>query len=233
MAVLEAVAAQQRQMKQMQESMNEMRIDLMRLQSKETATNDDTASIVIVEPPAGDKESADAKKVSPLAPKNQHAKKEAAPAPSTSSSQSGGNRLYSGAVQREPQAKTGSEGFQQQVKRPNKGTNSANGKSKKHASMGGTSDSGTLRAGPNTFQIQVTNVNSDLSDDDIKAYLSSKSVEPVKIEDKTSPGWETKRFLLTLPFDNFENVMSPEFWPKKIYFKRWFPAKAAKINPNV
>ena len=96
MVVLEAVAAQQRQMKQMQESMNEMRIDLMRLQSKETATNDDTASIVIVEPPAGDKESADAKKESPVAPKNQHTKKEAAPVPSTSSSQSGGTRLYSG-----------------------------------------------------------------------------------------------------------------------------------------
>ena len=229
MSVLEAVASQQRQMKQMQESMNEMRIDLMKLQAKESAASTEEVSVVASETMVRGKQGSDQKE--PLSHNEQknNVTKET-PAPSNEHSRS--NRLYSGAVQRPPQIPSNIEGFKPQVKRPNKGSSRDQGKSKKQTSKGGTSDSGSLRAGPSTFQVQITNVNSDLNDEDIKAYLTSKEVQASNIEDTTSPGWETKRFLLTFSYENFDKVMNVEFWPRKIYFKRWFPAKVKNSQIN-
>ena len=122
----------------------------------------------------------------------------------------------------------GDDGFQSKVKRPNKGINKGLGKDNmkpKQARVVGTGESALLRAGPQSFQLQITNVNSDLNEDNIKEYIQSKDVEIQGIEDKTSEGWQTKRFLITFDYNHYEKVMATEFWPKKIYYKRWFPAK--------
>lgn len=232
MTVLEAVAAQQRQMKQIQESMNEMRSDLIKLQTKDAAVIGKTASSVVANPSVKDgTDSRVEKGTLPL-----RGQRDAAPkvdqVPSTSRGKSTCDGLIFGSVQNQSKIQSSGEEYQHQVKRPNKGSLREHGKTKKQTSKGGTSESDTLLAGPSKFQVQITNVNSDLNVDDIKTYLRSKETQAVSIEDKTSPGWETKRYLLTFSYEQFDKVLSADFWPKKIYFKRWFPAIAAKANNN-
>ncbi len=118
-----------------------------------------------------------------------------------------------------------SEHFQPQVKRPNKRISRDKGPNKtvkaRPPRTGGTGDSILLIAGPQPFQVQITNVNSELEVDDIKKFIVNKEmgIEMINIEDKTSEGCQTKRFLLTFDYKHYEQVMSADFWPKKIYFR--------------
>ena len=219
MTVLETLATQQRQIKQMQESMNEMRVDLLQVQSKSSTVDVEVvATSTIAVEPAGSRETP--------TPPNQIDSPEVTLMPNIVSP--GVGRLYSGAVQHKPQSTSDKDTkFQSQLKRPNKGQNRDAKKptGNKQVKIGGTGESNALRAGPSNFQMQITNVNSELGDDDIRSYLSGHGVNASSIEDTSSDGWETKRFLLTLSMDDYEKVMKPEFWPKKIYFKRWYPAR--------
>ncbi len=97
-----------------------------------------------------------------------------------------------------------------------------------------TGDSVLLIAGPQTFQVQITKVNSELEADDIKEFFVNKEmgIEVINIEDKTSEGWQTKRFLLTFDYKHYEQVVSTDFWPKKIYFRQWFSARVKKNIEN-
>ncbi len=90
-----------------------------------------------------------------------------------------------------------------------------------------TSDSLNLTAGPETFQVQITNLNKELDADSIKEFIDNNKmgIEVSNIEDRTSDGWLTKRYLLTFEYKYYEQVMSNEFWPNLIYFRRWFPAR--------
>lgn len=138
----------------------------------------------------------------------------------------------------------GTENFQvmgpNNGKRPNKGVNKDNNKTpemgaknnRKVSRIGGTAEeSGILRAGPSNFQLQITNVSPTLSDEDISVYIEGKSanIKPLKIEDTTSEGWSTKRFLITFDYKYCDTIMSEDFWPRRIYFKRWFP-RAKMVN---
>ena len=136
-------------------------------------------------------------------------------------------KSFSRVLQQSQSGTNGEKDFQAQQKRPNKGSNKGSGKPfpRKQSSKGGTGESSGLRAGPSSFQLQITNINRELGEEDIKEYLKGKGVEASRIEDKSSEGWETKRFLLTLQYEHFDTIMKPEFWPSKIYFKRWFPVK--------
>ena len=118
-------------------------------------------------------------------------------------------------------------------RRPNKG----NGKPQKKrvTRTGGTAaEAGGLLAGPETFQVQITNVSPSLSQGDIATYVESKhhGLTASQIEDITSEGWNTKRFLLTFEFKHYDVVMAEDFWPRKIYFKRWFARKQSNNNNN-
>ena len=113
------------------------------------------------------------------------------------------------------------------VKRPNKGTGNSQVK-KKTPRTGGTAErSGLLAAGPETFQLQITNVSPSLNSDDIVRYVESKEedTKPRQVEDTTSEGWNTRRFLLTFDFKYYDRVMAQDFWPQQIYYKRWFTRK--------
>ncbi len=109
------------------------------------------------------------------------------------------------------------EHFQPQVKIPNKGIGRDKGPNKtvkaRPARTGVTGDSVLHIAGPQTFQVQITNVNSELEADDIKEFIVNKEmgIEVINIEDKTSKGWQAKRFLLTFDYKHYEQVMSADF----------------------
>ena len=103
---------------------------------------------------------------------------------------------------------------------------------------GSAETSDILVTGPSKFQVQITNVNEAASEDALREYIVNKddSIEVVSIEDTSSAGWETKRFMLTFKMVDYNKVMTEEFWPKKIYFKRWYPSRrkpaAAQTNDN-
>lgn len=123
-----------------------------------------------------------------------------------------------------------SGGFRASVKRPNKGSNKGLGASRtKPPRSSGTGDSDRLRAGPKAFQMQITNVGSDVNIEDIKEYIKSSndgSIEAQNVEDMTGEHWDTKRFVITFDYKHLNTVNEQGFWPKNIYFKRWFAPKA-------
>ena len=47
------------------------------------------------------------------------------------------------------------------------------------------------------------------------------------IQDASTEGWETKRFILTFKAEDKEKVFKGDFWPQRIYFKQWFMRKEA------
>ena len=117
-------------------------------------------------------------------------------------------------------------------RRPNKGQSRIAGNDRrpqKSKGIGGEAgQSDVLKAGPTQFQVQITNVNPSLSCEDIKSYICGKqgNVDVSNVADTSSPGWSTKRFLLTFAYEHMNDVLAKEFWPKNIYFKRWFAPKS-------
>ena len=115
-------------------------------------------------------------------------------------------------------------------KRPFKGSNpnnngqSAGNKPKQQHGKAGTAKSGTFKVGPQSFQMQLTNVHPDMDAEAIKEYIRERdpTIKATNIEDKSSDGWETKRYLLTFDAQFYEKVLCSDFWPNKIYYKQWF-----------
>ena len=92
---------------------------------------------------------------------------------------------------------------------------------------GSGNSSEVLKSGPQTLQVQITNVNPSLGEDQIKDYLKAKDdkVNVLDVTDESSAGWSTKRFVVTFDIAHLEKVLSDEFWPEDIYYKRWYPAR--------
>ena len=132
-------------------------------------------------------------------------------------------------AQKAKEASSEPNSFQFPAKRPNKGSNKGAGFSRTKAPrICGTSKTESFKAGPSTIQVQLTNVNSQTTSENIEDYIKSvkdSSVAAVKIEDKSSAGWDTKRYVVTFNYEHLDSVMSPDFWPEEIYIKRWFPAR--------
>ena len=101
-------------------------------------------------------------------------------------------------------------------------------KSRSQPSRGSANQSDVLAAGPTKFMVQITNVNPNTTDDDIKTYIQTQdaNIEPEEIKDTSSADFFTKRFLITFKSKDFETVMSNVFWPEKIYYKQWYPPRA-------
>ncbi|ELU12676.1 hypothetical protein CAPTEDRAFT_213213 [Capitella teleta] len=62
--------------------------------------------------------------------------------------------------------------------------------------------------------------------DGLKKYIKTKgkeqNIEDIKVEDLSSPEWETKRFAVTLSAEAQDVLMNTDFWPKGIQFGKWF-----------
>ena len=129
---------------------------------------------------------------------------------------------------------TGSNGH----KRPLKGGGRERLKQKGIAGTANKSDS--LKAGPEMVHVQLTNVHPDIDDETIKDYIKQKdaSIQVTDIKDTSSVGWDTKRFIVTCSSSAQETVLSPDFWPDKIYYKRWYMPRQkpmmdrSKTNPS-
>lgn len=89
---------------------------------------------------------------------------------------------------------------------------------------GAAEKSSCLTAGPQKFEMQITNVNPSINEESLKKYITDKdkAISPVCIKDMTSEGWETKRFVLTFCNQDLEKVMNEDFWPPGIFFRQWF-----------
>ena len=100
-------------------------------------------------------------------------------------------------------------------------------KNKQRGTQGTAGDSGGLRAGPERFKVQLTNVHPSITKDIIETFISDQddSIKTVDIEDTSSPGWETKRYIVTFEQSAFDTVMTSSFWPRKIYYRQWFTAR--------
>lgn len=96
--------------------------------------------------------------------------------------------------------------------------------------QGTASASTDLDSGPVRFRMQITNVKPHITAEKIQEYIKSKdaSLSDVVVEDRSSEGWDTKRFVLTFDKEAQETVMNPEFWPNGIYFNRWFNPRGYK-----
>ena len=82
--------------------------------------------------------------------------------------------------------------------------------------------------------MQLTNVHPDMDAESVTEYIKERdpSVTLTNIEDKSSEGWETKRYILTFDAQVFDKVMCPDFWPNKIYYKQWYPHKEKNKRPS-
>ena len=99
-----------------------------------------------------------------------------------------------------------------------------------------TSSKNALRGGADTFMVQVTNVNPAVDVGDIKQHIKDDQLNIVDndivVKDETTDGWPTKRFRITLPLKYFDDVMKPEFWPPKVYFRQFYPARGNGFEKN-
>jgi hypothetical protein len=113
-----------------------------------------------------------------------------------------------------------------------------NGRNRRQAprKAGAAGNSDILATGPNNFYVQITNVNDSADADTIKTYIRDKDggIDVVAVEDTSSPDWDTKRFKLTFKMADHDKVMAQDFWPQRIYFKRWYPVrrKAGDLASN-
>ena len=119
--------------------------------------------------------------------------------------------------------KTGdnTDGFVPAGPRPNR-------QRKLNKSAAGKADAGEeLKGGSDVFHMQITNVHQSITDEKIKAYVRNNDtyVQLQKIEDASSPEWETKRFILTFKAEDKETVLQEDFWPTKIFYRQWFIRK--------
>ena len=82
-----------------------------------------------------------------------------------------------------------------------------------------------LQSGPKSFKVVLTYVNPDTTTETLRQYIAAKGVQPLDVEDKSSPDWDTKRFIVKLGNTAYEKVMDPSFWPQRIVFDRWFDSR--------
>ena len=80
--------------------------------------------------------------------------------------------------------------------------------------------------------VQLTNVHPDTDIAAIRDYIKDKdaTLDPIEVKDTSSVGWQTKRFLVTFASVAEEKVLSSEFWPGKIYYKKWFAPRSRQSN---
>ena len=61
---------------------------------------------------------------------------------------------------------------------------------------------------------------------EIEQYIKAQEdIDPLEIEDTSSEQFYTKRFLITFKIQDYDKVMADTFWPDRIYFKQWYPAR--------
>lgn len=219
MSLMESLAVQQRQITQMQETMSSIRIDV----DKNRADIGTMSPNKRNEPSAMETEKEGDKSVIAVTDGDDT---------SIDTEQPSRDDTYAQAVGRQTLVAGGQ--FQNGKKRPDKGKDKGKFKGSRSEKVGGTAESSILTAGPKDFYVQITNVYNEIDEDNIKDYISGKAddITVLNVEDTTTEGWSTKRFLIRMEYKHMDRVMTPEFWPKNIYYKRWFPRRSRNTEVN-
>ncbi|ELU11882.1 hypothetical protein CAPTEDRAFT_192908 [Capitella teleta] len=93
---------------------------------------------------------------------------------------------------------------------------------KQKTSQGTADNSDQFLSGPKTVKVALTRAHPDSTVDGLKNYIKTKgkeqNIEDIKVEDRSSPEWKTKRFVVTLSAEAQDVVMNTDFWPKGIQF---------------
>ena len=93
----------------------------------------------------------------------------------------------------------------------------------------GAASGGRTFAGPDVFHVQLTNVHASVDEDALKDFINGKDgdFELKEIKDASSAGWDTKRFIVSFDIKNLETVLKEDFWPERIYYKRWYTPRGS------
>ena len=93
----------------------------------------------------------------------------------------------------------------------------------------GAASGGRTFAGPDVFHVQLTNVHASVDEDALKDFINGKDggIELKEIKDASSAGWDTKRFIVSFDIKNLETVLKEDFWPERIYYKRWYTPRGS------
>ena len=121
--------------------------------------------------------------------------------------------------------RSGEDGFKEVTYKKNKIPDRTGGR--RQVAKGSAAKSDVLSAGPTKFTVQLTNINPEKTADDIKLYVKSQNeeIELGDIQDTSSEGWQTKRFLATFDIKHYDEVMNDIFWPERIYYRIWYPER--------
>ena len=85
----------------------------------------------------------------------------------------------------------------------------------------GTNDnSDNLRSGPRSAWLYVGKLHRDSTDQELKAYVSSKGIDVWECELNSSRS-QLKSFRVCIPLEALEEVNAPEFWPRGIVVRRY------------
>lgn len=206
MSLFEIISKQEKMIQDLYSTTTGPRTDVMALQRKETRSYASTAAAMI---PGGQGHGA----VSTVRKVPFHAMQQ----PSTSQN----NDSQPANIQNDPQNENGADKF--------KVVSYARKSNRMALKRGAAARSDILAAGPTKFMVQLTNVNPDITEDDIKRYIQThaEEVEPEEVKDTSSKDYHTKRFLVTFMIKDFDTVLSDTFWPERIYYKQWYPARPA------
>ena len=98
--------------------------------------------------------------------------------------------------------------------------------------MGTAAPSDTFVGGSDTFSVQITNVNSAVTEATVRDHLTMElnNDKAISIKDTTTEGWPTKRFLITLPKEVKEKVLNSDFWPPQVYFRQYFVSRGQGLK---
>ena len=100
---------------------------------------------------------------------------------------------------------------------------------KKTPSLQGSAAGTRFKAGlgPNR-DLWIYNVDYEMQDDDLKKFIEeggsnmSGKVHVRRWEPRYNPGWDTKRFRLTIGLNDYERVFTSEFWPQDIWVRKYW-----------
>ena len=89
---------------------------------------------------------------------------------------------------------------------------------------------GRMMAGPEMFNVQITNVHPSIGEEEIRHYIAEKdsTIDIKEIKDTSSEGWETKRFLLKFDSKVMDTILKDDFWPARVYYRRWYVNRPSK-----
>ena len=91
----------------------------------------------------------------------------------------------------------------------------------------GTRESDHVKGGFKYFDAFVYRVHNDTTDNDLKEFIESEGVEMFDFEKQSNESAFTQSFRIRFQTDDYNKVMSPEFWPQGICVRKFYRPKGS------